>query len=418
MESGEYNFEIETIIKQFISMLNGAIVKRYDVNEETRERITKQIIQPEYICSTKQRVMWDLVNKAKNYVLPCVCISLTGISLAMDRISAKFTPRTRLVDRQRYTYRYPSPVNITFKVSIIAKYITDLYQIYAKLCSQFQNSQCFSWYVPHDGDVDKSQYEEIISQVSWDGNIAFDLKPERRESDEDKFTGDMTFTITGWIFPDVVSVDGNIILDIGTTNYIPDYLNGNILMLSTYKPLVHDVMKDQNLPHYKNPREWNNGHPRITNVFRTYMINDKLVYFYLDRKRMGNHTITAKEDASFVIDGYCLDCVDVLFVPKNNKQFASNNEYIEYDYSTDNYDIFPLRDKMNEKLQKIGGYKIKVLEQSRNRIAFNLNDIDYVGDFDILVADRVDYDSISDAVGATPKFLGYDKVTELDKVKQ
>ena len=72
----EYNFEIETILQQFISIIDNAIVMRYSVNKETNNRELDEVIKPGYILGTKQRVMLDIINKAKNYELPIVVINL------------------------------------------------------------------------------------------------------------------------------------------------------------------------------------------------------------------------------------------------------------------------------------------------------------------------------------------------------
>ena len=65
--SYEYNFEIETILQQFIAIIDNAIVMRYSKNSETGERELEEVIKPGYILGTKQRIMLDIINKAKNY---------------------------------------------------------------------------------------------------------------------------------------------------------------------------------------------------------------------------------------------------------------------------------------------------------------------------------------------------------------
>lgn len=391
----EYNFEVETIIKQFVSMLTGAVVMRYDFDEDTGERTLQQTITPQYVCGPKQRIMYDLVNKAKNYVLPCVGVSLTGITLQPERFAAKLTTRRRFSEDVLLSYRFPSPVKLTFSVSIVTKYITDLYQIYAKLCTQFQQTRVFSWYVPHD-NIDKSDYEELTSKVMWQGDFSMDVKLERRETDEDKFIGKMTFDVEGWIFPDMLSCRGNIILDIGTTNYIPDWLNTSILDVTSLKPLVSDVMEDKNLPKYDNPREWANVHPRIVNIFQTYNINQRQVYFLLDKERLTSFSHLDK--LSFTVDGYNLEKAEPLFVPKDFNGTVTEFEKITYDYS--NLNLFPYRGGLKPKFELIKGYKLPIIEQSPNILKFSLKGVNYIGNFDIIIANSFDYDSFEDKLGA------------------
>lgn len=396
----EYNFEIETIIKQFVSLLNGAIVMRYDVDEKTNERHLKQSISPSYVCGPKQRIIYDLVNKAKNYTLPCIIVSLTGISYDAARVSAKFTPRDRIVEQTRLSYKFPTPVTFNFDVTIYAKYLTDLYQLYGKLCTQFRDNVVFSWYVPYK-NIASSQYEELTSKVVWNGDFSIDIKMEKRESDEDKFTGKLTFKIDGWIFQDMLSCNGNIILDIGTTNFVPDYLNKEIYNISSFKPLVKDVMEDKNLAAYNNPREWNNAHPRIVNIFKTIEINQKYVYFLLDKPR-ANRPCKNNKNLKLTFDGYNFLYADVLFVPSDINGIKTDLDKIIYDYSDEK--TFPKRNELSRKRDIIKGYKMKVLEQSNNKITVDFSGIDYVGNFDVVVADNVDYDSLSDKLGTTLSF--------------
>ena len=395
-----YSFEIETIIKQFVSLLNGAIIKRYDVDEESDERTLRSTIYPSYVCGPKQRIIYDLVNKAKNYTLPCIIISLTGISMDTARLTAKYTIRDRVVNQKLLSYKFPTPISLSFDVTIFAKYITDLYQIYGKFCTEFQNNLVFSWYVPHDKNVEKEQWEELTSKVEWDGNVSFDIKQEKRESDEDKFIAKTTFKVDGWIFPDLLAYNGNIIKDIGTTNYVPDYVNEAIGEISSYKPFMKDIIKDKNLPSYNNPREWNNAHPRITNIFYTVERNNKLIYFLLDQKRV--RPINANSNPKLTFDGYNFKYADILFVPKDKNSLITNLPLITHDYSKQN--IFAERNKNEEKHSIIEGYKMNVTEQSENKVIIDFSDINYQGEFDIVIADDIDYDTLSDSLGTTITF--------------
>lgn len=390
----QYNFEVETIIKQFVSLLTGAVVMRYDFDEKTGERTLVHTITPQYVCGPKQRVVYDLVNKAKNYILPCVAISLTGITLQPERFAAKLTTRTRFSEDILFSYKFPTPVKLTFSVSIITKLITDLYQIFAKLCTQFQQARVFSWYVPHD-NIDPSEYEELTSKVTWNGDFGLDMKLERRENEEDKFIGKMTFDVEGWIFPNMLSCRGNIILDIGTTNYVPDWLYSSILDVASDRPLVSDVMKDKNFDKYDNPREWANIHPRIVNIFQTYLIKRNSVYFLLDKKRVKPYNHLSQ--LQFTIDGYNLDRAEALFVPKDFHSVTTDLEKITYDYSTMN--IFPYRGGLKRKKDVITGYKLQPIVQTENMLTVSMKKINYLGNFDIVVANSFDYDSFEDKLG-------------------
>ena len=85
----EYNFEIETMLQQFIAIIDNAMVMRYSVDKENGTRKLDEVIKPGYILGTKQRVMLDIINKAKNYELPVVIVSMSSISFVKERQASK-----------------------------------------------------------------------------------------------------------------------------------------------------------------------------------------------------------------------------------------------------------------------------------------------------------------------------------------
>lgn len=389
----QYNFEIETIITQFIALIDGAIVIRYDVDEETKKRIFVDSIKPPYFFGPKHRVMYNLVNKAKNYSLPYVAINITGIEGNTDRIAAKHLPIKRFNGKHVLGYDRPTPITISVQVTIVADRMTDLYQIYSKLSTQFQPYCAFSWYLPISRTEDKTDWEELTGKAEWDFNISFDVKDQLQEGDEERYSGTMNFKVTGWMFPTNKNRIGNIIYDIGTSNIIESELASRIIGLhNTIHPLVSDVYKDENLESYNNPREWNNGHPRIVNLFQLIKIGDKKINFLLDKDRVQPFSLNADKYITF--DGYNMKYADILFVPSNPELLSTKLERVTYEYGSQT--LFPERDGMNKKLPTVEGYKMNIIEQTQNKVTVNFADIDYKGEFDIVIADNVDYDSTYD----------------------
>lgn len=94
----EYQFEIESILQQFLAVIDNAIVMRYDKNHETGERTLTNMIKPQYIFGLKSRVLQAIANKSKNYVLPAICISLKGIKADTDRLADGSGMVTRYYD--------------------------------------------------------------------------------------------------------------------------------------------------------------------------------------------------------------------------------------------------------------------------------------------------------------------------------
>lgn len=108
---------------------------RYSVNKENGTRELDEVIKPGYILGTKQRVLLDIINKAKNYELPVVIISLGGISFVKERQASKNQTITVSTFEGISSYPRPTPISIKVELTIMTKYMTDLYQIYGKLAT-------------------------------------------------------------------------------------------------------------------------------------------------------------------------------------------------------------------------------------------------------------------------------------------
>ena len=273
----EYNFEIETILQQFISIIDNALVMRYSVNKESGERELDEVIKPGYILGTKQRVMLDIISKAKNYELPVVIISLSGISFVKERQASKNQNLQVSTYYGISDYARPTPISIKVDVTIMTKYMTDLYQIYGKLATQFQPAVTYSWFVPQIIDTN---WVELRNKIEWDGELNLDVRTESKSSDEDKFTGKLGFTIDGWLFPKMNGCAHGIIFDIGTT-VVPneDTLSRIYDEISLFRPLVHTVMETKEWSRYNNPRQFATAHPTITSVFKIITINSNFAIF-------------------------------------------------------------------------------------------------------------------------------------------
>lgn len=389
----EYNFEIETILQQFISIIDNAIVMRYSVDKEAGERKLDEIIKPGYILGTKQRVFLDIINKAKNYELPVVIISLSSISFVKERQSAKFNDIHVSSPALETSYARPTPISIKAEVTIMTKYMTDLYQIYGKLATQFQPSLCYSWFVPQ---TINGNWTELRNKIEWDGELSLDIRTEAKESDEDKFVGKLTFTIGGWLFPTMNGCADNIIYDIGTT-VVPseDTLSRIYDEISLFRPLAYSVLKGKEWEKYNNPRQFATGHPMISSVYQVHDVNQKNVKFLLDKERAKNFKLTPSK--KILINGYNLQNAKVLAVPNNKFTVISGADKI-----TKTYEDFlhPFPDSLEEKPNKVSGYPLNILKQTDNQILVEFNNpLSISGEFDIAVINEIDYDLMSERKG-------------------
>lgn len=388
-----YNFEFETIIRQFMVAIDGAVCIRYDTVQDTDERIFKETIKPWYIFGPKHRIIHGLSNQAKTFSYPYVACKIIGIEANQDRLAAKNIPIKQYDGERLIGYERPTPITITIDTGIFTDKITDLYQIYGKLATQFQPYRPYFWYTPHRG-IDKTEWLELTGKIEWDFSANFDIKDTLQENEREEYSCHMSFKITGWLFPEAASCMNGIIYDIGTSDIFSDELASRIYGLeqSFNNPLVSKVRENGSLESYNNPREWNNGHPRIVNVFKSSKIGERHINQLLDKARV--FPFTLNENQYIVLDGYNFDNASVLFVPKDYSGIVTNRQKKIFDYGDGN--LFPLRETMEKKHSIIEGYEMNVTERSRNQLIVNFEGIAYHGSFDIVVADTVDWDSAED----------------------
>lgn len=380
----EYSFEIEDILKQFISLIDKAIVMRYEKVENERRLV--QTIQPMYKFSTKNRVLLMTLNSAKNFTLPCVAIELTGIQADKERIAAKNHPINRFQYGLTESYNRPTPITIQLKLSIITKYVTDLYQIYGKLATQFQPELFYSWAVPTNQGL--HGIEELRNKIEWDFNVSFDNREKLTENDEDRYVGTMNFNVQGWLFPTQRGCAGKPILDIGTSVLVSNELENRIDgLIEKANPLVSEWLKDGK-PVYGNPREFATSHVRVLKAFVTV---DKH-YFRIFKDRFDSF----KKSTQITLDGYNLSRANVMLVPIEKPYLKGQIGYV-YD---DKGKLFPVIGSDKEKSDIIKGIEMKIVNQSDNFLTFTLElPNNYKGNFDIVVYDEVDYDTFYNAEG-------------------
>jgi hypothetical protein len=90
----------------------------------------------------------------------------------------------------------------------------------------------------------------LRNKVEWDFSLDIDSKETLKESDEDRFTGKMNFTIQGWIFHNHRQCQGRPILDIGTTSLVTNELENRMDGLIDEAAPLTSVYGSV----YKNPR--------------------------------------------------------------------------------------------------------------------------------------------------------------------
>jgi|TARA_R100001594_G_scaffold139533_1_gene184017 hypothetical protein len=208
MKNRAFHFEIKNLLTQFVAAFDDTVISRYN---KSRDR--KNNIEVRYVFAPKQRVMYDIINKAQNITLPVVAINLTGITRDNDRVFNKlpntFIPTQRESDpKSSSNFLMPVPINIEVNMSILARYMQDVDQIVSNFVPYNNPYIILTWKVPSAFGAGYDQ--EIRTEVLWDGNLVYDTPTDTTYSDKFRITVDTTFTIKGWLFPEQKDTKGNI----------------------------------------------------------------------------------------------------------------------------------------------------------------------------------------------------------------
>lgn len=214
----------------------------------------------------------------------------------------------------------------------------------------------------------------------------------------------MNFSIQGWMFHNHRACLGNQILDIGTTALVSNELENRIDGLIDHAaPLITNYGSV-----YKNPREWATAHARILKGFTTVKHHAKNYHFRIQKDSYNEYQLlgvikdysdinqdkTKHKEYFITLDGYNFDDVEVLFVPKDKHNLKLKK--VTFD---DFRKVHPKIGDSEPKPDTISGYPLEVTYRSSNTITAKLPNINYKGNFDIIVYDRIDYDTFYNAEG-------------------
>jgi hypothetical protein len=208
MKNRAFHFEIKNLLTQFVAAFDDTVISRYN-----KDRTRKNNIEVRYVFAPKQRVMYDIINKAQNLTLPVVAINLTSVTRDNDRVFNKLAPTYIPTERQddpkaSSNFLMPVPVNLEVNMSILARYMQDVDQIVSNFVPYNNPYIILTWKVPDDFGAGYDQ--EIRSEVLWDGNLSYNTPTDTTYSEKFRITVDTTFTIKGWLFPEQKDTRGNI----------------------------------------------------------------------------------------------------------------------------------------------------------------------------------------------------------------
>mgnify|MGYP003648875223 CR=1 FL=1 len=204
------------MITQFIAAFDDIVINRYNKSRDVVDKI-----QVRYLYAPKERVVYDIVNKAQNMTIPAVAVSITSVERDESRVFNKIVGHYDVLQSQRSTMFTPSPVpvNLSVSMSIITKFQTDMDQILSNFITYTNPYIIISWKTP---DMFTNETIELRSEVSWSGAVSLQYPIELQASGKARVTADTTFTIKGWLWPTVApaSLSANNIYTI-TSNFTP-----------------------------------------------------------------------------------------------------------------------------------------------------------------------------------------------------
>ena len=200
MKKYTYNFEIKDLLTQFVAAFDDTIIKRYNKNREAEQEIAVR-----YVMAPKQRVMYDIVNKAQNLQLPVVSIDLASVSYDTDRVFNKLDNFDNYGEGTASNINTPVPVNLEVNMSILCRYMSDMDQIISNFVPYSNPYIVLAWREPVDqallsaGELPFNPIE-IRSEVLWSQNISMNSPKDTTYSEKFRIVADTSFTIKGWLF--------------------------------------------------------------------------------------------------------------------------------------------------------------------------------------------------------------------------
>jgi len=320
-----YHFEIKDLLTQFVAAFDDTVISRFDKN-----RNAKQNIDVRYVFAPKQRVMYDIVNKAQNLTLPVVAINLTSVSRDESRVFNKLAPSFipgQLTDHPDKASKFlmPVPVDLSVSMSIMTRYMADADQIISNFVPYNNPYIILSWKVPADFGADYEQ--EIRSEVLWSGDLNYSTPTDVTYSDKFRIVIDTSFTIKGWLFPEqkdtqkiIYKIDNNFInVDLANRIYDPE---GKKIEFLTYEQQGYNTLSGYNntVPSSYTETVTISAIPEFTNIF--YATTGTF------NAARGLTTILSSYDNNFTLYGKQFDTSNNYYLSSNVENFHNNYQEI------------------------------------------------------------------------------------------
>lgn len=363
MRDQSFNFEIKDLLTQFLAAFDDIVIKRYD-----KDRVAKELVEVRYVLAPKQRVMYDIVNKAQNLTLPVIAVNITSISRDTNRVFNKLDNiYNKSGDRNKSAVLMPIPVNIELNMSILARYMQDMEQILSNFVPYNNPYVILSWKEPTNI---AGQVTEIRSEVLWSGSISLTEPNDIAYSEKFRIVADTSFTIKGWLFRNKNDLSSQIyFID---ANFIP-IRNDMIVTENEYSSFfasLSEITESVNL----------SALPTVTNAF----YNSKNNLLEITSNYTMNYTIP--EGNMFVLYGTNYKYTDTVLLSSSTISSLTTT----------------LTSVSSKYTGEVTGYVLPTSAYNilnDNMISINLNNIEGSGDFNIVVNNIVGSASTFDING-------------------
>jgi hypothetical protein len=230
------------MITMLLAALDNVIIKRYNADRSSQEQLKVR-----FIYAPKERVLFDIIDKAQTIQLPVVAITNGGFqrdpSRVFNKIQGSYVASTALGYAQPLPQ--PMPIDLNINVTILTRYQRDFDQICSMLayCDPYI---ALSWRTPSAPD------EEIRSLAHWSGGVNTTYPVDIASSQVARVEGTTAFVIKGWLFKSAPTPGDaliyNIMADLAT---IQDLTTQYALIDSTTTERV--MISGLPQPHYITP---------------------------------------------------------------------------------------------------------------------------------------------------------------------
>jgi hypothetical protein len=211
MKSYTFNWEIQTLMEQFVSAFNDVVVKRYSYVPDLSGN-KKTTIEPLsgnkvlYVYAPKQRVFNALNNPAPGgLTVPVISVNISSISRDQNRVFNKhdgftvtYNPQDEAFTSLLKRIPQPVPINIGVTMNIVTKYQNDMDQIISNFVPYCDPYIIISWKLP--GIKNSNVPYEIRTEILWNGNINMQYPVELQATQPFRVVAETSFTIKGWLF--------------------------------------------------------------------------------------------------------------------------------------------------------------------------------------------------------------------------